>query len=168
MVVRAVITDQPTGRAGGPWPLASALVLGALPSAVGCARLHARNIVCEWGLASLAETVELVTSELMTNAVLATTSPDGRPRYEDDLAGLPVVHVRLSSDRTRVVIEVWDSSTAAPMVRQAEPDQAGGRGLMLVEALCERWGWRAVPGWAGKVVWAELRASSTPTLRSVR
>jgi len=142
-----------------PWPLSSSLVLGALPSAVGCARLHARNVMCEWGLGSIAETVELVASELTTNAVLASTGPDGRPRYEGDQSGLPVVHVRLMSDCVHLVIEVWDRSMRAPIPKQAEPDREGGRGLMLVEALCERWNWRTVAGWSGKLVWAELRVT---------
>jgi len=35
------------------WPLQSFLELGALPGAVPCARLHARHVLWEWGLASL-------------------------------------------------------------------------------------------------------------------
>jgi anti-sigma regulatory factor (Ser/Thr protein kinase) len=154
------MSGRPGGQAGTPWPLSSALVLGALPSAVGCARLHARNLMYEWGLPAKAEAVELVVSELMTNAVLATTGADGRPRYADDLAGLPEVQVRLSSDRVRVVVEVWDTSTGAPVRKTHDkPDEPGGRGLVLVEALSRRWGWGKVPGWAGKVVWAELGAA---------
>lgn len=161
MVVRTVMSDQPTGRPGEPWPLSSALVLGALPSAAGCARLHARNIMYEWGLQAIAEAVELVVSELVTNAVLATTDVGGRPKYADDLAGLSVVHVRLLSNRARAVIEVWDTSTDAPVrKRHAAPDEPGGRGLVLVEALSERWDWGTVPGWAGKIVWAELRVAT--------
>src|SRR5260370_42066687 len=147
-----------SARAGRPWPLSSVLVLGALPSAVGCGRLHARNVMHEWGLPGLAETIELMVSELVTNAVLASTLADGRPRYDDDLAGMPVVRLRLSSDRVRVMIEVWDTCSAAPTPKHAEPDQEGGRGLMLVEALCERWNWAVMPGWAGKVVWAQTLA----------
>jgi anti-sigma regulatory factor (Ser/Thr protein kinase) len=116
--------------------------------------------MCEWGLSGLAETVELVVSELVTNAVLATTGSDGRPRYDDELAGLPVVHIRLLSDRERVVVEVWDRSTEAPTLKEAEPDQESGRGLMLVEAVCERWGWATAAGWHGKAVWAEMRTSN--------
>lgn len=137
------------------WPLSSSLALGALPTAPSCARLHASAVLHEWDLVGLAETVELIVSELVTNAVRVTTDLDGRPRYDDAVSGLPVVHLRLSSDRARVAVEVWDKSTAAPTPKHAEPDQEGGRGLMLVEALCERWGWDAVPGWRGKVVWAE-------------
>jgi hypothetical protein len=30
---------------------------------------------------------------------------------------------------------------------------------MLVAAQCDRWSWQSVPGWPGKVVWAELHGS---------
>ena len=138
------------------WPLSVHLPLGALPTAVPCARGYTRAILDEWNLAGLADAAELVVSELMTNSVQATADKDGRPRYGD--AGLPVVHLRLASDRVRFRAEVWDSVARVPAARQAEPDEEGGRGLALVEALSDRWGWTTVPGWPGKVVWAELRS----------
>jgi hypothetical protein len=61
--------------------------VGALPGAVPCARLHARLVVCEWGLNQRAETVELVVSELATNAVLASAQLMGG-RYLGAVAGL--------------------------------------------------------------------------------
>ncbi len=140
------------------WPLRSFLALGPLPTAVPCARLHARIVVSEWGLTDTARTVELVVSELVTNALRASVYPDGTPRYENDVAGMPVMHLRLFCDRVRVVVEVWDSNPGAPVIGQANPDDERGRGLMLVEALCERWSWGTATGWRGKVVWAELRA----------
>jgi anti-sigma regulatory factor (Ser/Thr protein kinase) len=109
----------------------------------------------EWNLAAMAETVELVVSELMSNALVASTHPDGRPRYENG-NGLPHVYLRLSSNRLRILIEVGDQSPQRPMPKTAGPDDESGRGLMLVEALCERWDWAVPPGWVGKVVWAEL------------
>ena len=105
----------------------------------------------EWGLASLAATAELVVSELVTNAIQASTEPDAQPRI-----GIPVVHLRLLTDGSRVVVEVWDSNPQAPVAKQADPEDESGRGLMLVQALCERWGSKAAPRWGGKVVWAEL------------
>jgi anti-sigma regulatory factor (Ser/Thr protein kinase) len=105
----------------------------------------------------LTETIELIVSELVTNAVRATTGPGGQPRYDRGEIGLPVVHVRLLSDGLRVAVEVWDRNPQAPVPKQADPDDESGRGLMLVEALCERWGWNVKPGWHGKVVWAELQ-----------
>src|ERR1700751_6216404 len=74
------VTDPP-GMAAS-WPLSTSLPLGALPGATPCARLHARAVLTEWGLADLAEAAELIVSELVTNAVRASTAPDGRPRYD--------------------------------------------------------------------------------------
>jgi len=44
-----------------------------------------------------------------------------------------------------VIVEVWDLSTALPAAKQPDPDAEGGRGLLLVEALTERWGWQHIP-----------------------
>ena len=89
------VTD-PSGMSAS-WPLSTCLPLGALPGATPCARLHARAVLAEWGLGELAEAAELIVSELVTNAVRASTAPDGRPRY--DGAGMPVVVLRMASDR---------------------------------------------------------------------
>jgi anti-sigma regulatory factor (Ser/Thr protein kinase) len=145
-------TRGPSVTTTRTWPRTSSLVLGALPTAPSCARLHAGAVLHEWGLASLAETAGLVVSELMTNAVQASVEPAARPSLD-----LPVVHLRLLANGSRVVVEVWDGNPRAPVANQAEPDEESGRGLMLVEGLCARWSWESVPGWNGKVVWAELR-----------
>lgn len=150
------MTGRPATRLGAPSPLQTSLALGALPSAVACARLHARNVMHEWNLPSIADSVELVVSELVTNAVRASTGPDGRPKYNAK-TGLPRVGLRLSSDRARVRIEVWDQDFHRPTAKAAGPDDESGRGLMLVEALCDRWGCDTPPGRDGKAVWAELR-----------
>ena len=149
------MTSQPAAQVKASLPLQTSLVLGALPSAVACARLHARNVMHEWNLPAVADSVELLVSELVTNAVRASTGPDGRPKY-DAKAGLPPVNLRLSSDRVHVLIEVGDQEPRMPTAKQAGLDDESGRGLMLVEALCERWGCDVPPGWAGKVVWAEV------------
>lgn len=54
------------------WCQRSYLELGALASAVPCARKHAYLVAGEWGLAELAETLELIVSEITTNAVMAS------------------------------------------------------------------------------------------------
>ena len=56
----------------GQWPLQDFLELGALVSAVLCARLHARHVLREWGLARLGDSTELLVAELVTNAVQAS------------------------------------------------------------------------------------------------
>jgi len=148
------VADPPGMSAS--WPLSTSLPLGALPGATPCARLHARAVLTEWGLDDLSEAAELIVSELITNAVQASTAPNGRPRY--DGAGMPVVVLRMASDRIKLLIEVWDVIPGAPAAERPGPDDEGGRGLMLVEAMCERWNWQTVRGWPGKVVWAELHS----------
>lgn len=136
--------------------MSETLTLEALPAAVASARNHARMIVGEWATASMAEDVTLVVSELVANAVDASSDADGCPKYTDRAGGVPVVHLRMSSDPTRIVIEVWDRSARSPQAKQQGPDAEHGRGLLLVEALSERWGWSHMPGSSGKVVWAEI------------
>ena len=128
---------------------------GAIPAGRPGPTPTTRVILDEWNLASLADSAELIVSELVTNSVQATADKDGQPRYSE--AGLPVVHLRFASDHVRVLAEVWDSVPRVPAPRRTGADEEGGRGLALVEALSERWGWSTVPGWPGKVVWAELR-----------
>ena len=63
------------------WPLRSGLELAAFPTAVPCARLHARHITLEWGLRALAEPTELLVSELATNAIRASAGTYGRNSF---------------------------------------------------------------------------------------
>jgi anti-sigma regulatory factor (Ser/Thr protein kinase) len=136
-----------------PWPLCSYLELGALPTAAACARLHARHLMWEWGLNGLAADIELLVSELVTNAVKATAGRDDRP----------AVRLRLSSDETRVLIEVWDADPRPPapmdLGEDGTPDteEEGGRGLFLVAALSTRWDWYLTREPAGKFVWCEVK-----------
>lgn len=134
------------------WPLRSYLELGALPTAVPCARLHAKNILYEWGMGSLADTVELLVSEIATNAVRASASTPVQvwPRYE----GLPVIRLWIASNRDHVLIQVWDSDHNKPVPANAGPDAETGRGLLLVETLSTTWGYYAPHGQGGKIVWA--------------
>lgn len=136
------------------WPHTSSLRLGALPTAPSCARLHTNAVLHEWGLAHLAETAELVVSELVTNAMQSSRQQAMPTRGP---GGLPVVYLWLLADHLGLVIEVFDQTMDRPVLTQAALDKDSGRGLMLVDALCERWGCEPVPGWGGKVVWAEVR-----------
>ncbi len=126
----------------GSWARRTHLELGALRGAVPCARLHARHVLWEWGLSDLDEAVELVVSELVTNAIQASAGL-GRevPGYDEDSHGLPCVWLWLASDGRQLVVEVGDSSPRAPMHAQTEQDVEGGRGLLLVESVSRRWGY---------------------------
>ncbi len=143
-------------RAAAPrvaWTVQSVLAIAALPTATPCARLHARTIACEWGLGELADVIELVVSELVTNAVQASLDQDGRPRYTAD-SGLACIHLRLSTDQQAALVEVWDENLGLPEPTHPSPDEESGRGLMLVDALAARWGWDLPGSGRGKTVWA--------------
>ncbi|MDQ0762434.1 SpoIIE family protein phosphatase [Streptomyces canus] len=109
------------------------------PAAVARARKSASEQVTAWGLDDAAFATELIVSELVTNAV----------RYGDD----PVV-LRLIRD-TALICEVSDGSSTAPHLRRARVFDEGGRGLLLVAQMAERWGSRQTA--TGKTIWAELR-----------
>ena len=66
------VTTSSAKAPGGEWELRTFLELGALPTAVPCARLHVRQVLWEWHLGALADTTELLVSELVTNAVHAS------------------------------------------------------------------------------------------------
>jgi anti-sigma regulatory factor (Ser/Thr protein kinase) len=138
------------GTASSPWPRQTRLDLAALPTAPACARGHVRTVAHEWGLEDLAETAELLVSELVTNAVRASD----RLRIRADLATVPVVAVWLVSDKSSLVIHVWDGNDEMPVRRNAAVDDESGRGLMLVESLSIEWG--AYRKAAGKVVWVKI------------
>jgi anti-sigma regulatory factor (Ser/Thr protein kinase) len=141
----------------GQWPLRSSLQLGALPTATPCARLHARHLLHEWGKSGIADTAELLVSELVTNGVRAAQLLEQKPP----------IWLRLSTDGMRLLIEVWDGNMQPPQPSQPgnEPPSRtdeSGRGLFLVDMLSRRWSWHPTVEPRGKVVWCELDASEAP------
>ncbi|HEX3715258.1 MAG TPA: ATP-binding protein [Trebonia sp.] len=144
------------------WPLSSDLgPVGALPTAPRLSRGFVGATLMGWGLSTLTDITELLVSELSTNVVRASSNPDGSLRYDRE-GKLPLLWIRLLSDRARLLIEVWDTVPAAlgaPVARHPEPDEESGRGLEIIETLADEWGWETVPGWAGKKVWAILKVS---------
>jgi hypothetical protein len=83
------------GTAGQGWPMESSLAFAALPTAPACARGHVREVAHEWGLPGLADTAELLASELVTNSVQAYE----RSKFRADPAVVPVVRLWVVSDR---------------------------------------------------------------------
>ena len=133
-----------------PGPLQTRLELGAQPTAPGVARGHVRAVVREWGLTDLADMAELLTSELMTNAVQASE----RLKIRADLATVPVIRLWITSDGVSLIIHVWDASDQMPTLKDFAADEENGRGLLLVSALGKDWGcYRKAEG---KVVWVMI------------
>ncbi|MEU9144218.1 SpoIIE family protein phosphatase [Streptomyces sp. NPDC048349] len=108
------------------------------PSVVASARRHTTDQLTAWGLDEAAFVTELVVSELVTNAI----------RY-----GQPPIQLRLIHENSTLICEVSDSSNTAPHLRRARTFDEGGRGLLLVAQLAQRWGTRHAP--IGKTIWAE-------------
>ena len=130
------------------------LELGALPTAVPCARLHVKHVLREWQMDALADSVELVVAELVTNAMQASaglTSSQFAGRWSP---GLPPVRLWLASDGQHAVIQVWDASDRPPVRENVPLDAETGRGLLIVESLADEWGSYTPEASSGKVVWA--------------
>ena len=134
------------------------LELGALPTAVPCARLHVKHVLREWHLQELADTVELIVSELVTNAVRASAGLIASQFAGHWAPGRPPVRLWLAADGQHAVIQVWDADDHMPARQDAGPDAEGGRGLQLVESLAAEWGAYMPEASSGKVVWAVVSA----------
>ncbi|MFI6205953.1 SpoIIE family protein phosphatase [Streptomyces sp. NPDC051041] len=113
-------------------------------AAPGRARRLARRALERWGLEELSDSVELLVSEVVTNAVRYATRP-----------------VTLRLLRTNVLrCEVGDDVPQLPRLRQARATDEGGRGLLLVNKVARRWGATRLS--TGKVVWFELGVPPAP------
>jgi GAF domain-containing protein/anti-sigma regulatory factor (Ser/Thr protein kinase) len=89
--------------------------------------------------AEVTECAALLTSELVTNAVLHAATP---------------LSVSLHVLAGRIRVDVADGSPVIPTVKEYGPGAATGRGLTLFTTLASDWGVHSVPG--GKIVWFEL------------
>src|SRR5487761_529356 len=132
------------------------------PSAVGCplsrgpqsaraARRLTRNTLRDWGLAFLAEDAEAIVGEFVANAVphAATAGEVTRKQAAENLG------LRLFRRTGEVICAVLDPSDSAPVLKVPGSVEESGRGLQMVDALSDVWGWSPVAG-RGKAVWAIL------------
>ncbi|MCB5181972.1 SpoIIE family protein phosphatase [Streptomyces sp. SMC 277] len=112
--------------------------LSSDPSVVGQARRCTTDQLTAWGLEDASFVTELLVSELVTNAI----------RY-----GRPPIQLRLIHENSTLICEVSDANNTAPHMRRARIFDEGGRGLLLVAQLAQRWGTRHAA--VGKTIWAE-------------
>ena len=106
------------------------------------ARIFLADYLCRWEVERLLDTAQLLTTELVANAIIHARSA-------------VTVTARLGDERLRV--EVADTGAGALKMREADMDDTGGRGLLLIEALSAAWGTSADGD--GKLVWFELSTS---------
>ena len=102
----------------------------------------------------LADTAELLVSEMITNAVRASALVEDQQRETGRGPRAQRMRLWLTSDRHSVLIQVWDVDHHHPVRQDVGPDAEAGRGVLLIEALSVQWGFY-VPDWQdGKIVWA--------------
>jgi serine phosphatase RsbU (regulator of sigma subunit) len=107
------------------------------PLAASTARHHIRAQLAAWSLDPLADSTELIASELIANVIRHAHGP---------------IQMRLiRSDK--LICEVFDGSETTPRIRRTSWTDEGGRGLQLVAALSDRWGMRYLT--TGKSIWSE-------------
>ncbi|MEE1823790.1 ATP-binding protein [Streptomyces sp. BE20] len=123
--------------------------LASTPASVGYARHRAVDQLRAWGYQfdqDVAGTFALLVSEVVTNAVL---------HGKGDL-----LTVALVARGQEVFVEVLDASNVAPNRREADPQDEGGRGMFLVDALASTWGIHPTP--RGKAVWLTYALPEQP------
>ncbi|WP_130509992.1 ATP-binding protein [Krasilnikovia cinnamomea] len=113
--------------------------------APAAARRVVTAVLTSWGFREehWLEATQVVVSELVTNAV----------RH-----GGGAVAVSIETHQEQVTLAVADGSSVVP--RRRDPDEAGGRGVAVIEALSSAWGVRDHQG--GKQVWVQLRTYPGP------
>ncbi|MGW1888282.1 ATP-binding protein [Streptomyces sp. NPDC001970] len=115
------------------WPVAREL------ASVGRTRRMVTAQLGDWGMSDLADTAELLVSELVTNALRHTHGP---------------VRLNLRTRGLRLLCEVEDADSAVPVRRITDTDAEGGRGMELVDMLAEDWGSSGTD--TGKITWFAL------------
>lgn len=113
------------------------------PDNAAAARRFVSRVLQRWRLEPLVDVATLLTSELVSNAILHSR------------ADMELRVSRASTDRVRV--EVFDHGSGNPRRRRAPAQATTGRGLDLVHVLATDWGVRRLAG--GKTVWFELAAA---------
>lgn len=149
---RAPAEALATRAPGAEWELRTFLELGALPTAVPCARLHTKHVTWEWQLGHLTEAAELLVSEITTNAIRASAGLTTSRFAGKWAAGTPPIRLWLYSDRQRLLIQVWDGNDQMPARQDADPAR---------RADGDSSSWRAWPPTGGHPAWRTPAARSS-------
>jgi Histidine kinase-like ATPase domain len=130
--------------------------LSPVPEEARAARHFVRELLTCWGLVYLADDAELIIDELVGNAVRhgMRTAPPGLARG----ASSPALRLCLLRRIGEVMLAVTDPSDQAPRPKAPSSEGESGRGLQIVSALSDVWGWSPIEG-SGKAVWAVLKSA---------
>ncbi|MEY9968428.1 serine phosphatase RsbU (regulator of sigma subunit) [Streptacidiphilus sp. MAP12-16] len=139
----ALLLLRRTAVPGGRIPLRAVQhIHQADPEGLAEARTLLRQTLFAWGAAGPSSDIELVADELVTNSLVHTDS------------GATLTVELLTDARPRVRLEIQDSSSERPRRRVPGETATSGRGLLLVDAIADRWG--VEPLGTGKSVWCEF------------
>jgi anti-sigma regulatory factor (Ser/Thr protein kinase) len=120
------------------------------------ARLHTADILSKWGMpADIVETVQLLVSELATNAVRHPKEGEGQAPPFSSRNTVQTFEISLEIIGDAVRVSVWDRDTRPPVLKEVGVEATGGRGIFIVAVMSRRWGHYPARGMPGKVVWAE-------------
>ena len=111
------------------------------PRAAGAARQFVADALRDAVAGEVAEVAVLLTSELVTNAVMHARTP---------------IHLVVDLDARTLRVTVVDDTPRSPALRPANHNKLTGRGMNLVDTLAGHWG--VDPTREGKKVWFELGA----------
>jgi hypothetical protein len=120
---------------------------GGEASRVRRARDFTASTLHQWGVAGRCDDIAIVVSELVTNAF-----QHARPASRSTHAGWPV-QLGLAHPGHRVICAVADASKAVPVPREPDFLDETGRGLHVIAALSDQWGYTTSIH-TGKVIWA--------------
>ncbi|HEX6448869.1 MAG TPA: ATP-binding protein [Trebonia sp.] len=127
------------------------LTLAPQPAVMPQSRQAVRETLRAWKLDTVADTVVLLASELLSNAVQATSAAVSAPGGEQ-------LTLTLRRTGPGVLVEVWDPNPAPAIPQDPGLTDECGRGLLLVETLSSTWGQRTAS--SGKIVWCEITLAS--------
>ncbi|MFE7015913.1 ATP-binding protein [Streptomyces sp. NPDC057651] len=129
--------------------------------APGAARSFTRSRLKAWGLADLLDRTVLIVSELITNAEQHGGARGFTAAGGSSLSAKPEhIVLTLAAQGGFVAIEVEDNSVLPPIPRLPSSDSIGGRGLRLVTAESDAWGFFVNEDGSGKRVFAFVSRQS--------
>lgn len=145
---------------GGVWstvPRVATRTPAPTTRSIGTARAFTLRTMNKWGVVARGADVAAVVTELMTNALRHALRP--LPDDSTPPSGWPI-RLGLVDPGPYVICAVADPSATVPVRRHADWHDEAGRGLLVVAALSDQWGYCTAPSDQGKVVWAAFAATS--------